>query len=110
MNAAVEITACPRCGAFELVDGEFCLVCGFDGATPPPHYSLHYQFPGQDIDQVADPETIKPFPCENLANAEAWLARRESEGYAFTSCVTVTALGHVVWLRGNPGDWNWDSK
>ena len=49
-------------------------------------------------------------PVDDLAEAKTWLKTRESEGYEFTKCVVVNMEGHVIWLRGNPGEWNWEGN
>ena len=50
-------------------------------------------------------------PVGNFSETEAWLkAPRESEGYEFTQCVLVNMEGHVIWLHGNPGAWNWENN
>jgi hypothetical protein len=49
-------------------------------------------------------------PIDNLAETEAWLEARENAGYEFMKCVLVNLDGHVIWLRGSPEDWNWESN
>ena len=117
MNPATEFDTCPRCGSFELIvgeDGSGCLVCGFvrddEGDLPLPHYSLRYMFTDSDANMVDIKEAHGSFPINNLGAAEAWLKARKAEGYIITSCVLVNEHGHVIWLRGNPGEWNWEGK
>lgn len=122
---AIEMGQCPRCRSFEFIvddrshednEVEWCLVCGFvrdeqDGDLPLPHYSLQYRFKDLDINNIMDiEETHGCMPVDNLAETEAWLTACESEGYEFMKCVLVNMEGHVIWLRGNPGDWNWESN
>lgn len=45
-------------------------------------------------------------PVDDLAETEAWLKARESEGYGFMKFVLVNMEGQVIWLRGDPGEWN----
>ena len=49
-------------------------------------------------------------PVDDLAATDAWLKARESEGYEFMKYVLVNMEGHVIWLRGTPGGWNWEGK
>ncbi len=119
-----EVQQCPRCHAFELVldprshrdnDVEWCPVCGFvrddrDGDIPLPHHSLQYSMEGVSVESLMDIEELHgELPVHDLAEAEAWLKARESEGYVFAKCVIVNEYGHVIWLRGSPRDWNWES-
>ncbi len=131
---STETKQCPRCHAFELIldprshrdnDVEWCLVCGFlrddrDGDIPLPHHSLQYSMDEVSAENLLD--TLAPdasagvedlhgeLPVYDLAEAEAWLKARESEDYVFAKCVIVNEHGHVIWLRGNPSNWNWDGN
>ncbi len=120
-----EAQQCPRCQAFELIldprshrdnDVEWCLVCGFvrddrDGDIPLPHHSLQYSMEGVSTQNLIDIEELHgELPVHDLAEADAWLKARESEGYVFAKCVIVNEHGHVIWLRGNPSSWNWDGN
>ena len=121
-TTSTEAQQCPRCHAFEFIldprshrdnDVEHCLVCGFvrddrDGDIPLPHHNLRYRMKGVSIEHLMDIEELHgSMPIFDLADAEAWLKARESEGYEFAKCVIVNEHGHVIWLRGNPSDWNW---
>ena len=65
---------------------------------------------GVATDNLADIEELRgSMPVDDLAQSEAWLKAREDEGYEFMKCVLVNVEGHVIWLRGNPGEWNWES-
>lgn len=120
-----EVQQCPRCHAFELVldprshrdnDVEWCPVCGFvrddrDGDIPLPHHSLQYSMEKVSTENLIDIEKLyEELPVYNLAEAEAWVKAREGEGYAFAKCVIVNEHGHVIWLRGSPSAWNWESN
>lgn len=124
-TSETEVKQCPRCHAFELIfdershrdnDVEWCLVCGFvrddrEGDISLPHYSMQYRMERVSTENLMDIEELHGFmPVDNLAETEAWLKARESEGYEFMKCVLVNMEGHVIWLRGNPGDWNWESN
>ena len=45
-------------------------------------------------------------PVDDLAETWAWLKAHEREGYEFMKCVSVNMEGQVIWLRGDPGEWN----
>lgn len=115
----------PRCHAFELIldershrdnDVEWCLVCGFvrddtEGDIPLPHYSIQYMMEEVTAENLMDIEILQGcMPVDDLAETEAWLKARESEGYEFVKTVLVNMEGHVIWLRGSLGDWNWGSN
>ncbi len=119
-----EVQQCPRCHAFELAldprshrdnDVEWCPVCGFvrddrDGDIPLPHHSLQHSMERVSAGNLMNIEELHgELPVHDLAKAEAWLKARESEGYVFAKCVIVNEYGHVIWLRGSPRDWNWES-
>ena len=123
--ASTEVKQCPRCHAFELIldershrdnDVEWCLVCGFvrddqEGDIPLPHYNVQYKMEGVSVENLMDIEEQHGcMPVDNLTETEAWLKTRESEGYEFMKCVLINMEGHVIWLRGSPGDWNWESN
>ncbi len=123
--SSTEVKQCPRCHAFELIldershrdnDVEWCLVCGFvrddrEGDIPLPHYSIQYRMEGVATDNLMDIEELHGcMPVDDLAETEAWLKARESEGYEFMKCVLVNIEGHVIWLRGDSGAWNWESN
>lgn len=66
---------------------------------------------GVSTENLMDIEELHgELPIYDLAKAEAWLKARESERYVFAKCVIVNEHGHVVWLRGNPGSWNWEGN
>lgn len=119
MNPIVEFGQCPRCKSFELVSDdtdpedsiEYCLVCGFvhsdqEGDLPLPHYSFQYRTKHNLITKDIE-ELHGCMPVDNLVETEKWLKARESEGIEFIKAVLVNMEGHVIWLRGSPGDWNW---
>ena len=121
-TSETEVKQCPRCHAFELIfdershkdnDVEYCPVCGFvrddrEGDIPLPHYSMQYRIEGISVEYLIDiEERYGCMPVDNLAETEAWLKARESESYEFMKCVLVNREGHVIWLRGDPSDWNW---
>lgn len=120
-----EVKQCPRCHAFELIfdershrdnDVEWCLVCGFvrddrDGDISLPHYNIQYKMEGVSVENLMDIEELHGFmPVDDLSESEAWLKARENEGYVFMKCVLINMEEHVIWLRGNPRDWNWGSN
>lgn len=123
-TTSTDAQQCPRCHAFELIldpqshrdnDVEWCLICGFvrddrDGDIPLPHHSLQYSMEGVSVENLIDiEERYGELPLHDLAGADVWLKARESEGYVFTKCVIVNGYGHVIWLRGSPRDWTWES-
>lgn len=117
MNPVVEVGQCPRCKAFEFVSDdtdsiEYCLVCGFvsdpeEGDLPLPHYSFQYRMKDGKLVTKDIEEIYGCMPVDNLAETENWLKACESEGIEFVKAVLVNMEGHVIWLRGSPGDWNW---
>jgi len=46
----------------------------------------------------------------NLNQTEAWHKACESERYKFMKCILVIMDGHVIWLRVDPGAYNWESN
>jgi hypothetical protein len=95
---------------------EWCLVCGFvrddrEGDIPLPHYSIQYRLEGVSADSLMDIEELHScMPVNNLAETEVWLKAHESEDYEFMKYVLVNTEGNVIWLRGDPEEWNWESN
>jgi len=72
---------------------------------------MQYRMKGISADNLMDIEELHgSMPVDDLAKTEAWLKAREDEGYELMKCVLVNMGGHVIWLRGNPGAWNWESN
>jgi len=66
---------------------------------------------GVSAENLIDIEELHgSIPVDDLSERETWLKALESEGYEFMKAVLVNMEGHVIWLRGDPGEWNWEGN